>query len=226
VTLRIGIPVPDTAASGLNTVELRAWLAGFPFVSDSCDHSFHDPGTPVQLSLVESQAFPDRVRLVWWAPGAPGAAAVVSRREPPAPWQALASLVADGQGYFVYEDRTVRPGAGYAYRLAVSDGAGQTLSEEAWLDVPRALRLAFEAVRPNPADRGVAISLFLPSAAPAALEMLDISGRRRLVRDVSGLGPGSHMLELGDTARLPSGVYLLRLRQGGRSALARVCVVH
>jgi len=44
-------------------------------------------------------------------------------------------------------------------------------------------------------------------------------------RKVAGLGPGFHTMTLGERAKLPSGVYIVRLIQGGRRLTARVVLV-
>ena len=55
------------------------------------------------------------------------------------------------------------------------------------------------------------------------LEILDVAGRRVSTRTVSGAGVRT--LEIAAGVRLPVGVYLIRVAQGGRHASARVSVV-
>jgi len=70
------------------------------------------------------------------------------------------------------------------------------------------------ALDPNPAVGDVAIRFALPVAGPATLELLDLAGRRVLEREIGSFGPGVHTLSLrGELARLPAGVYSVRLRQ-------------
>ena len=64
-----------------------------------------------------------------------------------------------------------------------------------------------------------------PDAAPAQLELLDISGRRVAVREVGSLGPGRHVVALAPEGSLPAGAYLLRLSQHGNQRVARVVVL-
>jgi hypothetical protein len=60
----------------------------------------------------------------------------------------------------------------------------------------------------------VAIRFALPVAGPATLELLELAGRRVLEREIGSFGPGVHTLSLrGELARLPAGVYSVRLRQ-------------
>jgi hypothetical protein len=81
--------------------------------------------------------------------------------------------------------------------------------------------LAIRRVHPNAARAGGRVHFALPEAAPASLQMFDITGRRVWSCEVGALGPGEHQLILADGARLPSGVYVVRLAQGNRVATAR-----
>jgi hypothetical protein len=96
------------------------------------------------------------------------------------------------------------------------------------LSVPAAGPAAFalDPVRPNPLRAGaLKVSFTLAGGAPARLEMLDVSGRRIIERDLSALGPGRHAVELGEHRGLAGGIYFLRLRQGGRVLTSRVAVL-
>lgn len=104
--------------------------------------------------------------------------------------------------------------------------------EGAWRDLglvpPTAASAAFalKGARPNPASRELSISFALAERGPAMLELLDVTGRRQLVREVGELGPGPHVLRLDrEVAGLPAGVYLVRLRQGSRVAAGKICVI-
>lgn len=93
--------------------------------------------------------------------------------------------------------------------------------------VPRATSsLALEGVRPNPIRAGRAtVSLTLPDAAPARLELIDVAGRSLLSRDVGRLGAGRHDVSLGGS-RLSPGIYWLRLARADRSLARRVVITH
>jgi hypothetical protein len=65
----------------------------------------------------------------------------------------------------------------------------------------------------------------LPDAKPATLELLDVSGRRVLAREVGALGAGRHTVRLDPGARVAPGLYWMRLRQGARTLLARGVVI-
>ena len=96
-----------------------------------------------------------------------------------------------------------------------------------WLDVPRpevGLRLALDRPTPNPARDHVLCTFSLPSAAPASLELVDLTGRRVHAESLApGAGRQSWSLP---TAGLPNGVYFVRLRQSGLVASERVSVIH
>ncbi|MEK7269345.1 MAG: T9SS type A sorting domain-containing protein [Planctomycetota bacterium] len=85
---------------------------------------------------------------------------------------------------------------------------------------------AIRRIHPNPATAGGIVRLALSESAPASLEMFDIAGRRVWSREVGTLGPGEHNLILADGARLPAGVYLVRLTQGKHVATARAVFLH
>jgi hypothetical protein len=83
---------------------------------------------------------------------------------------------------------------------------------------------ALRGAWPNPAAGGrLSIAFSLPSGAPATLELIDLLGRRMLSRDVGGLGPGSHVVDLSqEAANLHAGVYAVRLTQAGRSLTTKI----
>jgi hypothetical protein len=90
--------------------------------------------------------------------------------------------------------------------------------------VPAVLSLA--GAQPNPArGPGLRVTFTLPSPAPARLQLIDVTGRRLLARDVGEVGVGRHSLDLAPGRRLEPGLYWLRLEQGGREVRARVAVV-
>jgi hypothetical protein len=58
----------------------------------------------------------------------------------------------------------------------------QYVTEETRVDVPSGYLLALSGFRPNPAIQSLIVSFSLPTADPATLELLDVTG------DASGLG--------------------------------------
>ncbi len=86
-------------------------------------------------------------------------------------------------------------------------------------------RLELERVYPNPAVSSLGISYSLGGWAPARLELVDVTGRQVLGRDLGSPGPGHHEARLGAGSSPPPGVYWLRLSQAGQSAATRVVFV-
>ena len=68
------------------------------------------------------------------------------------------------------------------------------------------------------------IGFSLPSGERATLELFDASGRRIVAREVGGLGPGAHRVNLAENRRLAAGVYALRLTQGPNSRTLKATV--
>ncbi|MBI1799677.1 MAG: T9SS type A sorting domain-containing protein [Candidatus Eisenbacteria bacterium] len=174
-------------------------------------------------SLVSSDAEPDRVRLVWQLEGA--SRATLYRRDDHVGWSAIATLDADGEGMLRYEDRQVVPGERYGYRLGVRDGADQQMLGEVWLVVPLRPYLALADVVPNPTSHGLNVSFWLASGERAAIEVVDVAGRRITSHEVGSLGPGAHSIDLAAGLQLPAGIYTIRLVQGGKALTTRVAVV-
>ena len=184
-----------------------------------------DGPVAAQVSLVRAAAEPDRVVLVWHVADASSFSAAVERRAVHADWERLAAAHADGTGRIEYVDRAVAPGDKYAYRLTFRDDGVERHTIETWVDVPAALVLTLEGLRPNPAVGAVVAAFALPHDTPATLELLDVAGRQVSARPVGSLGPGRHTVRLDDDGRLAPGVYWLRLTQGGQVLMARGAVV-
>jgi len=70
------------------------------------------------------------------------------------------------------------------------------------------------------------VRLSLQDGSQALMEVFDVSGRKLWSREVGGLGPGAHEVRIGDGERYPSGVYMARLTQGGRSVGSHFAVIH
>ena len=195
-------------------VAQRAWDSGFT-----------DLPTPVLFSLASVDARPERVAIVWQS-SEPGLACTVERRAPAQDWAQLARLTGDGSGRIALEDRDVLPGTRYGYRVLVEEGGTATVLDEVWVDVPGEASLALEGWSPNPwSGARPQVTLTLASGSPATLELLDLAGRRLHLQALDALGPGRHAVELETPRPLTSGVYFLRLAQGGRTALRRLVVL-
>jgi hypothetical protein len=111
---------------------------------------------------------------------------------------------------------------------ALSDAVYVLLNDLQQLSTPMASdpdHLQLDGLRPNPAYHEVSVAFSLVSREPAVLDLLDITGRRAMTRDVGSLGPGRHVVRLADGASLPAGVYWLRLRQGSETRAARAVIL-
>ena len=183
-----------------------------------------NPATAVLASLVSTQVEPGRAQLVWDV-ASRGATVTVYRAEPNLAWRAIGTATPDGSGRIEFTDPGVRAGARYGYRLGIPQGGVEVMAGEVWLDVPQEYEFALQGVRPNPAVGALWVSFALPSADPATLELLDLGGRRVLAQDVGVLGAGAHTLKLGSTSGLPPGLYVVRLRQGTRTKVAKAAII-
>jgi len=86
-------------------------------------------------------------------------------------------------------------------------------------------RLALAGMSPNPAIRNLRVAFTLASAEPASITLLDVTGRRVVSREVGSLGAGSHTVDLGSTATVPTGVYWIKLTQGGHTLSSKATVM-
>jgi len=85
--------------------------------------------------------------------------------------------------------------------------------------------LSLDGVRPNPSVNGrLSISFSLAGGSGARLEVVDVAGRRLVSRDLTSLGPGGHVLTIGDGKPLASGVYFVRLIEDQRTLETRAIV--
>ncbi len=110
-----------------------------------------------------------------------------------------------------------------------ADGSVYQVRIQDVTSVPESIRplqgLEMHGVKPNPSASRIAVSFTLASNAPVRLELLSISGRRVLTREVSSLGIGDHVVDL-DGLVLASGVYIVRLTQGGATVSRKAIIAH
>ena len=131
-----------------------------------------------------------------------------------------AALDVDGNGTL----DLVGSGAGdLSLRVMLNKAGTQTLGVRPPAGGPHRLALAPTA---NPCGTSVRVRLASASAEPVTLELLDVLGRRLHVA-VARPGAGNSIdVDLGATANLPAGVYLVRARQHQVSAVTRAIVIH
>ena len=183
-----------------------------------------DGSTATLASRIGVDASSGRVVLRWRL-GQDGMARL-ERSTPASGWLEVGQTRSDGTGNVTFEDRNIEAGGHYAYRLSVWWDRQWASADEVDVDVPRVVAVSLAGLRPNPAvARDLTIHFTLVSAEPASLEMLDMAGRRVLSRDVGSLGPGQHVVHLGDGARVAPGIYMLRLVQGQEARHARAVVL-
>jgi hypothetical protein len=176
-----------------------------------------DDITAALTSLVSVEALPDRVTLVWAHGGSAPLEVNIERRDASEIWQSLDRASFDGSGRLEYADRTVAAGTHYAYRLRWIESGVEQLSAETPVDVPNAIALTLDGLRPNPAMGDLNVAFSLPRAGAATIEVIDIGGRVVLRRDVGSLGMGRHVVRMNEGERIHPGVYWLRLTHEGRT---------
>ena len=85
---------------------------------------------------------------------------------------------------------------------------------------------ALEGARPNPASgHSLRIAFTLSTGTPAWLQLLDVSGRRVVEREVGSLGAGRHTANLAEGRKVVPGIYWVRLVQGANRRAMRVAVI-
>ena len=128
-------------------------------------------------------------------------------------------------------DSTLCPPGHYLLYILNRDGAPsvgrvvQVTRAPGGVPAPGTVGPALSGARPNPAAHGLRIAFALPNAQPAELTVFDLGGRRILSRDVGGLGPGEHVVDVGPESGLKPGVYMIRLTQAGQSVATRAIVL-
>jgi hypothetical protein len=183
-----------------------------------------DAPVPVTVSLVDVITRPGFTRIEWYVEGGLADPADVQRQSPSGAWEARTTVLPDASGRIVHEDRIAEPGR-YGYRLQFHDQGAVFHAGETWVDVLGARGLSIDA--PNPVDRDLAISVTLPGAEAARLDLLDVSGRRIDRHQWSAGSIGTWSVDFSaSAARMLPGVYFLRLSQGARSVVTRLSVVH
>jgi hypothetical protein len=223
--ISLSIIAPDSAADGeVVHACLTVYQNGTCGTTCCFNIMVNNPVTAALGSLASSSAEPGLVSLMWYMAG--GATANVYRTDNGAGWTLMGRYTAGYDGYLKISDTNVSPGARYGYRLGILSGGSERTAGEAWVTVPVRASFAINHVFPSPSPTGFSVDFSLPSKAPATLELIDLSGRRVLAREVGAMGAGAHTLSLEDAAgKLPAGIYALRLTQGPKVASAKVSLI-
>jgi hypothetical protein len=214
---------PTVTSDGFHGA-IVAWSENFERFGIFAQRYQLDGLVAVELSLVSAEPREGYVALDWFSAGTTPGATMLYRRTETSAWSGIASLQADGTGHLRYDDHAVAAGTRYGYRLGYVEDGAERFTSETWVEVPSTM-LSLEGLRPNPASGPLSVSFALPNASPASLEVLDVSGRRILQREVGTMGAGAHVVRLEESSALSPGIYWLRLRQGSRALLARGAVV-
>ena len=180
---------------------------------------------PTLASLVSAEARPGLARLVWYAGTALGPSVTVERREAATDWTPLSAVTADDSGLVTFEDRDVRAGHRYGYRLAIVEGTARSYRGETWLAIAEAPRLALGAPYPNPSPGAVDVPFALPEGEGGTLELIDLAGRTVETRSLAALGAGTHVVRLAALQPLPPGLYCVRLTRARSTLTARLAIV-
>ncbi len=201
-------------------------VSGMLYVTGGCCGTLNDTwvatfdrATPVMASLVNVISLPNRVAVTWSVSS--DATNLRIDRNDGTGWRAIAMRNPDGSGMVRFEDWDIVAGHRYGYRLVVPVAGGGSVMPEAWVNVP-ALELTLSGFQPNPAVGNARVAFRLGSSAPARLEVIDVSGRTVFARQVGALGVGTHVESIGEVA---TGVYVLRLTQGGQVVSCKATLV-
>jgi len=133
-----------------------------------------------------------------------------------------------GKGQFNDPVGVAVDAAGNVYIADAGNHRIQKFALDPTVDVPStppSPTFALEGVYPNPArSPDLTVQFDLPTAAPAMLELFDITGRRVADWNVGSLGTGRHSAHFATGARLAPGVYAVRLTQESNHRTARVVI--
>ncbi len=193
-----------------------------------------DGETPVGIALSGLSAVDgfDGVRLAWHATPELGVAgfAVERRADGEAARVVAADLPVTREA--AWTDRSAPVGPRLTWRVIARDAAGAALDEATVSLVRRARangRLGIRAIAPNPARGRARIDFETPARGAATLEILDVTGRRVLRRDLGVVerGPGAAAWDGRDDAghAAAPGLYLVRLTVGDARATGRVLML-
>jgi len=182
---------------------------------------------PALATLVESAATSESVVLSWYVADHAAERFNLERRSADEGWRTLATLAPDGEGYVRYEDRAVTPGTQLTYRLVDPRAGGGGAQGEVTVDIPGddAVRALAISVAFAPGHE-LALDLALPRAGEVSYDLVSMAGRRLAGGSLGTLPAGRQRRLVPAEARLASGVYFVRVRQGEARAVAKAVFVH
>ena len=221
----IHIAPPDSAQNGeVVRVCVTVSLNGACVQTCCFNVTVVNPATPTLASLIDASASGGTVKLSWQL-GNVGAARLY-RSTDRATWTFLSELEPNGLRRVSYEDQAVTPGQHYWYHLIVSAPGGDIVVGEVAIEVPVNASFALVGARPNPSPGRMSISFSLADNSAARIEVIDLMGRRVFDREVGSMGPGFHVLAIGEDGALRPGIYAVRLSQHSRTLTSKVSVIN
>lgn len=179
-----------------------------------------------------SSATPTSAHVEWDVEDATATHGAVYRRAPGTDWTAMGVAEVNASQKLVFDDAAVATGVTYDYMMVVGSQRGETFGGETSVLIPTTTDVgngaradfALNRISPNPAFGAMSVSFVLASSEPATLDLVDVAGRSMLSREVGSMGEGSHRIDLSTGDVVPPGLYFVRLRQAGRTALSRVAI--
>jgi len=178
-----------------------------------------DAPVATQLALVGSELVDGKARFTWYSGDGSGETVRIYRRAVPGDFAQVATATIGGDGQVTYEDADITPGRSYEYEVGVMNGTRELRLGRVWLDVPMGRTLAVRSASSRAGE--LRLSLVLPTTESASLELVDVTGRRMVQRDLSSLAAGEHEVSLESGAMKP-GIYWARLSQAGKLASAKL----
>jgi hypothetical protein len=192
------------------------------------DGALGGPVVPVLISLVSVDQVGSSVALKWFSGQGALVAATVYRTTDGNSWSALGNISTDASGIWRFEDQTVVAGESYGYRLGVQAGSGEEeFSAVTWVAVPQDAALSLGPWA-NPVVTDATLRFALPAPGRAQLELLDLQGRVVETLLDENLAAGEHLVQWSPAhAKGPigSGVYVARLKIGGKRITRRLIVI-
>lgn len=193
-----------------------------------------DGETPVGIALSGLSAIDgwDGVRLAWHATPELGVAGFTVERRADGDAARIVAADVPVAREAAWTDRSAPVGPRLTWRVIARDAAGTALDEATVSLVRRSRtdgRLGIRAIAPNPARGRARIDFETPVRGDAALEIVDVAGRRVLRRALGIVerGPGSTAWDGRDDAGRTAtpGMYLVRLTVGDAVATSRVLML-
>ncbi len=181
-----------------------------------------DAPVATELSLVGAEIVDGHPQMTWYSADGANERMNLYRRAVPGDFELVGPVYADGTGMITYTDAAALPGHSYEYQIGLFNGGVEHRTGNVWVDVP--LGLTFGLRRLADTGRGpMRFAVTLTAAAPAKLELVDVTGRLVSSQDLAGLAPGEHQVTLQASAR--PGVYWARLSQAGKMVSTKVALV-